>query len=64
MPLPAHAREQEKKDRRYWYSVGEGLHCAWGFVKAMGVSGPASVRVCYDHNKALRVGTIMIKKFC
>ena len=30
----------------------------------MGVSGPASMRVCYDNNKALRVGTIMIKRIC
>jgi hypothetical protein len=61
--LLAHARGQEKKNRRYKYSGG-GLHCARQIVKVMDVSGLASVRVCYDHNKALRIETIMIKRFC
>jgi hypothetical protein len=34
VPLPAHTREQEKKNRKYWCSSGGGLHCAREIVKA------------------------------
>lgn len=49
-----YACEQEK-NWRYWYSGEEAFiaHGTRDVVKAMRVSSPASVRVCYDHNKAL-----------
>jgi hypothetical protein len=39
--LPAHTREQEKKNRKYWCGSGGGLHCA---REAMDMSGLASVQ--------------------
>src|SRR5258708_1694406 len=62
MPLTPHTHEQEKWDLKEWYRQRIRPRSTWEIMHIVDASGLANERMCYDHDRTLCIGTVIIER--